>query len=552
MAGGFSGGFSPGFNVGAGGAAVAWWGHRGQALGAEMFLQRNVASQVFTVPGTLRAAADGSAVTSGASLTWVKDGAGGASAGTLTHVSDGAYTYQPTQGETDAKICGWVLSKTGAVGLAGSLRTTNGDPNDGTRLGLTALPNVAAGAGGGLPVIGTGSNNFKSDASANVTVPDTQKVDVNTVKTQAVTCAAGVTFNVNVGTTQPVNFTGAGASALAKVNVQDTAVDSAGTVTGTVGGVSGVTFPATVASSTEVTSIQNNTRCVRVVPDVIERPDSGTTTYRIELLLYDEVGNMEAPDSAPTLALVNQSGTDLSSRLASTTGTLVSTGRYRWTYTASVSDALEQLVWAFSVVEGGATRVYGNGSVIVDTTAVDFTSSDRTTLNALAAGVNVASAAGAALTSTGGANFAALVNNGGVVSNLQLADLAAAAANMDAAVSDVPAAVWANTTRTLSAFSFTVTANPVALTAAGLDAVLVESGIAASAALVNDAGTQLTSINARQALAAILSSVAAVLSGGATTAIAIKPAGKPAAADRIDATVTADGDRTAVNLRVPT
>jgi hypothetical protein len=139
-----------------------------------------------------------------------------------------------------------------------------------------------------------------------------------------------------------------------------------------------------VASQSEVTSIQNNTRVVRSVPAVIERPDSGTTTYRIELFLYDDVGNMEAPDSAPTLALVDQGGTDLSARLDSTTGSSVSTGRYRWIYTASDTDDLEQLNWTFSVVEGGATRLYGNQSLIVDTTAADFTSSDRSTLNTLA------------------------------------------------------------------------------------------------------------------------------------------------------------------------
>jgi hypothetical protein len=107
-----------------------------------MFLQRNVAGQVFVIPGTLRVIADGSAVTSGATLTWVKDGTSGASAGTLTHISDGGFSYQPSQGETDAKICGWVLTKTGAAGIAGSIRTTNADPNAGSNLGLTNLPGV--------------------------------------------------------------------------------------------------------------------------------------------------------------------------------------------------------------------------------------------------------------------------------------------------------------------------------------------------------------------------------------------------------------------------
>lgn len=138
-----------------------------------------------------------------------------------------------------------------------------------------------------------------------------------------------------------------------------------------------------VASSAEATAIQNNTRVVRVVPEIIERPDSGTVTYRVELFLYDEAGNMEAPDSAPTIALVNQAGTDRSSRLDSATMALVETGRYRAIYTADAGDALEQLVWTFTVVEGGATRKYGNSSYVVDTTAVDFTAADRTKLDTL-------------------------------------------------------------------------------------------------------------------------------------------------------------------------
>jgi len=212
-----------------------------------MFLQRNTAGQVFTLPGTLRLVADGSAVTSGASLTWIKDGTGSASAGTLTHVSDGCYTYAPSQGETDAKICGWVLSKTGAAGLAGSIRTTNADPNDGVRLALTALPNANANANGGLPILSvsgttlaytvstlttyTGNTPQTGDPYAVLTdgthgnaalhtqigapwqvgtkygvtlaatdVTGNLAADLQTIKTQSVTCAAGVTFLPNVGT----------------------------------------------------------------------------------------------------------------------------------------------------------------------------------------------------------------------------------------------------------------------------------------------------------------------------------------------------------------
>lgn len=183
-----------------------------------------------------------------------------------------------------------------------------------------------------------------------------------------------------------------GAMTTAAVQAIWDALTSALTAVGSIGkllvdklaGVSGQ-----VASQAEVTAIQNNTRTVITVPEVLERPDSGTVTYRVELFLYDEVGNMEVPDSAPTVALVNQNGTDLSARLDATMMALVSTGRYRVIYTANAGDALEQLNWTFSVVEGGATRVFGRQSLIVDTTAADFTAADRTTLQAIAANADV-------------------------------------------------------------------------------------------------------------------------------------------------------------------
>jgi hypothetical protein len=179
-----------------------------------------------------------------------------------------------------------------------------------------------------------------------------------------------------------------------------------------------------LASQAEVTAIQNNTRAVISLPEVLERPDSGTSLYRIELFLYDDVGNMEVPDAAPTLVLVNQAGTDLSSRLSSTTMSLVSTGRYRVLYTASAGDALEQLNWTFSVIEGGATRAYGRQSVIVDTTAVDFTAADRTALLAIAGNADVPTStrlATAGYTAPDNATIAAIATKTDVATSTRLA-----------------------------------------------------------------------------------------------------------------------------------
>jgi hypothetical protein len=143
-----------------------------------------------------------------------------------------------------------------------------------------------------------------------------------------------------------------------------------------------------VASQAEVLAIQNNTRVRVIVPPTMERPDAGTFPFELDLYIYDGQGAMEVPDSTPTITAKNQAGTDRSANLSAVTNP--STGKYKATYTMSVGDSIEQLVFEWSIVEGGQTRLHGATSQVVDTTAVDFTSSDRTTLNAIAANADVA------------------------------------------------------------------------------------------------------------------------------------------------------------------
>ncbi len=100
------------------------------------------------------------------------------------------------------------------------IELTGWDNQDAVHGGFTCLPNTAVTTNASLLTSGSGTDQLLV-ASGKVVTPDTQKVDVNTIKTQTVTCAAGVTVNVNVGTTQPENFTGTGASALLKVDVID-------------------------------------------------------------------------------------------------------------------------------------------------------------------------------------------------------------------------------------------------------------------------------------------------------------------------------------------
>jgi len=137
----------------------------------------------------------------------------------------------------------------------------------------------------------------------------------------------------------------------------------------------------TLAASSEVTGLNVNTRANLMVPIEIETPDASTQVYKIRLFLFDVTGNMEAPDSTPTVALVNAAGTDRSSRLSSASNP--STGVYSWDYTSTAGDTEEQLVWTFTVVEGGATRTYPATSYVVEETAYRFSSSDRANLTAI-------------------------------------------------------------------------------------------------------------------------------------------------------------------------
>ena len=142
-----------------------------------------------------------------------------------------------------------------------------------------------------------------------------------------------------------------------------------------------------LATAAQIAAMTVNTRVNYQVPIEIELPDASTQIFKIRLHLFDEEGNMESPDSTPTIALTNAAGTDRSSRLSVASNP--STGVYSWDYTATAGDAEEQLVWVFTVVEGTLTRTYPATSYVVEESAYRFSSTDRATLNAAATQASV-------------------------------------------------------------------------------------------------------------------------------------------------------------------
>jgi len=102
------------------------------------------------------------------------------------------------------------------------------------------------------------------------------------------------------------------------------------------------------ANYNAIIQIQNNITTVFIVPATLVRPDSGTKTYRMVVLNYDNVGNMEDFDADPTI-----SGTYVSGG-AYFNGTMTRDGVGQYHYDVSVApdddlgavqvkaDALEQ------------------------------------------------------------------------------------------------------------------------------------------------------------------------------------------------------------------
>lgn len=138
---------------------------------------------------------------------------------------------------------------------------------------------------------------------------------------------------------------------------------------------------ALVASAADVAGITQAQRVRVITAGIMERPDSGSTTYRIWMYAYDETHIAEDLDSNPTVTAENNAGTDRSSNLSAVTKD--GTGVYRIDYTLADSDAIEQLVFQVTATEGGVATEYAASAQVVDTTAVDFTAADRTKLDDL-------------------------------------------------------------------------------------------------------------------------------------------------------------------------
>ncbi len=144
--------------------------------------RKNVANQsiFFTMVNATTGAADASATVT-VKYTIDNGGTQQSSGGSTTNLGNGQYRYVPTQAETNGNQIGFLFTATSDVPVSVTIITTTADPTDSVRFGLTALPNAAAEASGGLITRGTSTGQITLSSGT---------VTTGTISNDAISAAA--------------------------------------------------------------------------------------------------------------------------------------------------------------------------------------------------------------------------------------------------------------------------------------------------------------------------------------------------------------------------
>ena len=152
-------------------------------------MRKNTSSQI--VCAQLVSKTDGSAVTGGSTVVYylIDGGTQGTGAGTITHEGNGTWSYAPVQSETNGDHVAWTFANSSAVSVCVNTYPVSIDPTDAVRMGMTALPNAAADAAGGLPVSDAGGLDLDTHIGG-LTFTVSNQVDANVLGVSGSTNAA--------------------------------------------------------------------------------------------------------------------------------------------------------------------------------------------------------------------------------------------------------------------------------------------------------------------------------------------------------------------------
>ncbi|MGD8567369.1 MAG: hypothetical protein PVJ39_04755 [Gammaproteobacteria bacterium] len=251
----------------------------------------------------------------------------------------------------------------------------------------TALPAAAADSAGGLPISDAGGldiDTLLAHLNADITsraaaaALSTVGGNVSTILGRIIGTIAAGTHVAQTG--DSFSRIGANGSGLTDLAQAATALSSAIWTNARAGYLDNSNVGGLVASQADVQAITQASRVRISVPAQLERPDSGSVAYRIWIYSYNELHQAEDLDSNPTVTAENNAGVDRSSNLGTVTKPGGTTGQYYVDYTLASGAAIEGLVFKVNATEGGSTTQYPASTMVVDTTAVDFTATDRANL----------------------------------------------------------------------------------------------------------------------------------------------------------------------------
>ena len=281
----------------------------------------------------------------------------------------------------------------------------------GTSYAPVRLPNVAPGTAEGLPVAAAGGGGtVLLSAGGHMTPADgsltADKFGANCLHPNAV--SAGMVTKVQEGLatiakqdeaagsmeTLLTRLNSTRAGYLDNLNVEGL-VAAAGDLTGVNGSVATLLSRITaaragywdnlnvggvVASQADINAL-NQSASRRVIAQTVgqyERPESGSSTYTVELRTYDADGAAIDADSSPTLTATGIVTGSLAANLGSVTNP--ATGLYRWTYTVASGATIEQVRFDFSATIDGSAFPMTVYTQVTDQVAATWTTADRSKL----------------------------------------------------------------------------------------------------------------------------------------------------------------------------
>lgn len=138
-----------------------------------------------------------------------------------------------------------------------------------------------------------------------------------------------------------------------------------------------------VASQADITAL-NQSASRRIIITTVQQyeiPESGSSTYTIEVRTYDGDGAAVNADSTPTLTATGMVSGSLAANLSAATNP--ATGLYRWTYTNSSSATSEQIRFDASATIGGSTFTLSCYTQAADFVSAEWTATDKANLTAI-------------------------------------------------------------------------------------------------------------------------------------------------------------------------